>query len=44
MGSGEFDSKAIADLIAKTALPELNTGYHNIIKDMDRLAAIVFER
>ena len=44
MGSGEFAPKAIAELMAKLSYPELNTGYQNIIKDMDRLADIVFER
>jgi alkylation response protein AidB-like acyl-CoA dehydrogenase len=44
MGSGEFEPPAIADLMAKTAFAELNAGYQNTIKDMDRLADIVFER
>jgi alkylation response protein AidB-like acyl-CoA dehydrogenase len=44
LGSGEFDPKASDDVMAKSACPELTAGYRNIIKDMDRLADIVFER
>jgi hypothetical protein len=44
LGSGEFDPKASADLLARLALAELNAGYQNTIRDMDRLADLVFER
>ena len=44
MGSGEFDQTATADFLANTGQTELTISYQNIIKDMDQLADIVFER
>ena len=44
MGCGEFDQKTTADFLAKIGYTELTTSFQNIIKDMDQLADIVFER
>jgi alkylation response protein AidB-like acyl-CoA dehydrogenase len=44
LGCGEFDQNATADLLAKIGYTHLTTSFQNIIKDMDRLADIVFER
>jgi alkylation response protein AidB-like acyl-CoA dehydrogenase len=44
MGCGEFDQKATADFLAGVGYTELTASFQNIIKDMDQLADIVFER
>jgi alkylation response protein AidB-like acyl-CoA dehydrogenase len=44
LGCGEFDQKTTADFLAKVGYTHLTTSFHNIIKDMDELADIVFER
>jgi hypothetical protein len=44
MGSGEFDQTTTAEFLANTGHTELTISYQNIIKDMDQLADIVFER
>ena len=44
LGCGEFDQKATADLLVGVGYSELTASFQNIIKDMDRLADIVFER
>jgi alkylation response protein AidB-like acyl-CoA dehydrogenase len=44
LGCGEFDQTATADFLAKIGYTELTASYQNIIKDMDQLADIVFER
>jgi alkylation response protein AidB-like acyl-CoA dehydrogenase len=44
LGCGEFDQKATADFLAGVGYSELTASFQNIIKDMDRLADIVFER
>jgi len=44
LGCGEFDQKATADFLAGVGYSELTASYQNIIKDMDRLGDIVFER
>jgi alkylation response protein AidB-like acyl-CoA dehydrogenase len=44
LGCGEFDQKTAADLLAKVGYTDLTNSYQNTIKDMDRLADIVFER
>jgi alkylation response protein AidB-like acyl-CoA dehydrogenase len=44
LGCGEFDQKATADFLVNVGYTNLTTSFQNIIKDMDRLADIVFER
>ena len=44
LGCGEFDQKTTADFLAKVGYTHLTTSFQNIIKDMDELADIVFER
>jgi hypothetical protein len=44
LGCGEFDQKTTADFLAGVGYSELAASFQNIIKDMDRLADIVFER
>jgi alkylation response protein AidB-like acyl-CoA dehydrogenase len=44
LGCGEFDQTATAEFLAKVGYTELTASYQNIIKDMDQLADIVFER
>jgi hypothetical protein len=44
MGCGEFDHDTTADFLAGVGYHELTTSFENIIKDMDQLADIVFER
>ena len=44
LGCGEFDQKATADFLARVGYSKLTASFQNIIKDMDRLADIVFER
>jgi alkylation response protein AidB-like acyl-CoA dehydrogenase len=44
LGCGEFDQKTTADFLAGVGYSELTASFQNIIKDMDRLADIVFER
>ena len=44
LGCGEFDQTATADFLAKVGYTELTASFQNIIKDMDQLADIVFER
>jgi hypothetical protein len=44
LGCGEFDQKATADFLVNVGYANLTTSFQNIIKDMDRLADIVFER
>jgi hypothetical protein len=44
MGCGQFDQKAIADILANCGHSDLAASFANFIPDMDRLADIVFER
>ena len=44
LGCGEFDQKTATDLLAKVGHTDLTNSFQNIIKDLDRLADIVFER
>jgi hypothetical protein len=44
LGCGEFDQNATADFLAGVGYSELTASFRNIIKDMDRLGDIVFER
>jgi alkylation response protein AidB-like acyl-CoA dehydrogenase len=44
LGCGEFDQQTAADYLAKVGITNLTTSFQNIIKDMDKLADIVFER
>ncbi len=43
-GCGEFDQQTAADFLARVGYTDLTNSFQNIIKDMDRLADIVFER
>ena len=44
LGCGEFEQKTTDDFLVKIGYTELKTSFQNIIKDMDQLADIVFER
>ena len=44
LGCGEFDQTSTTDILAKVEYTRLTDSFHNIIKDMDRLADILFER
>jgi alkylation response protein AidB-like acyl-CoA dehydrogenase len=43
-GTGEIDAAAVNDSLAEIRFGEFAGGCRNLIKDMDRLAAIVFQR
>ncbi len=44
IGSGEFDRKAVSDFLTDVAYTDLSRSCQNVIKDMDQLADIIFER
>jgi len=44
MGCGEFDQKAVAEFMASIPHAEMTASFQNIIRDMDQLADIIFER
>jgi alkylation response protein AidB-like acyl-CoA dehydrogenase len=43
-GTGEIDAAAVAESLAEIRFSEFSGSYRNVIKDMDRLADIVFQR
>ena len=43
-GSGVFDQQAVSEFMERVAFNELICSYENIIKDMDIVADILFER
>jgi alkylation response protein AidB-like acyl-CoA dehydrogenase len=43
-GTGEIDAAAVAESLAEIRFSEFSGSYLNVIKDMDRLADIVFQR
>ncbi len=44
MGSGEFDKKTISEFMDSIFYDKLISSYQNVIKDMDKVADILFER
>jgi alkylation response protein AidB-like acyl-CoA dehydrogenase len=44
MGSGEFDQQTISDFMAGISYDELTASVRGMIRDMDQLADIIFER
>jgi len=44
LGCGEFDHEMTAEFLARVGYTEFTASFHNIIKDTDQLADIVFER
>jgi hypothetical protein len=44
MGTAEINDAAVADSLAEISFSEFSASYRNVIRDMDRLADIVFGR
>ncbi len=44
MGSGAFDQKIVSDFMETISYNKLLSSYENVIKDMDMVADILFER
>jgi len=44
MGSGAFDQKIVSDFMETISYNKLLGSYENVIKDMDMVADILFER
>ena len=44
MGSGVFDQKTVSDFMEAVSYNKLLCSYENVIKDMDMVADILFER